>query len=295
VGEPLKRSVRRFALFMNLEAVNSYGRGLIELPYKLTFCVALILFLPHALVCQQREDLLQAKSYKDLHGRTMPYRLFVPANYSGQKRYPLVLFLHGGAGRGDDNLKQIQGGNGFIIDLLTKRESQLKYPCFVLAPQSPQQEGWIEDDSITPTTQLQLTLDLIDHLTKQLNIDTDRIYVIGQSMGGFGTFAIITMQPGRFAAAVSICGGGDQSQAGRITHVPIWAFHGEQDESVKVERSRSMIDAITRAGGKPKYTEYKGEGHLIWSKVVKEPELLPWMFSQKRRSSGQALKGSVKG
>lgn len=250
--------------------------------YKLTFCLAVILFLPHALVGQQREDLLQAKSYKNLRGRTMPYRLFVPLSHSNQKKYPLVLFLHGGGGRGNDNLKQIQGGNGFIIDLLIKPESQAKYPCFVLAPQSPQQEGWIEDDSITPTAQLQLTLDLIDHLTKRFNIDSNRIYVIGQSMGGFGTFAIITMQPGLFGAAVPICGGGDQSQAGRIAHVPIWAFHGEQDASVKVERSRNMIEAITRAGGKPKYTEYKGEGHLIWTKVVNEPELLPWMFSQRR-------------
>jgi len=254
----------------------------IGLPYKLTFWLVLILFLPHALVGQQREDLLEARSYRDPQGRTMPYRFFVPLNHSSQKKYPLVLFLHGGGGRGDDNLKQIQGGNGFIIDLLIKPESQAKYPCFVLAPQSPQQEGWIEYDSITPTPQLQLTLEVIEHLTKRFNIDTKRIYVVGQSMGGFGTFAIVTMQPGLFAAAVSICGGGDQSKAGRIANVPIWVFHGEQDESVKVERSRSMIDAITRAGGKPKYTEYKGEGHLIWSKVVNEPELLPWMFSQKR-------------
>jgi predicted peptidase len=91
------------------------------------------------------------------------------------------------------------------------------------------------------------------------------------------------MQPGKFAAAVSVCGGGDESKAGTIAHLPIWAFHGEQDEAVRVERSRNMIAAITRAGGKPKYTEYKGEGHLIWSKVVREAELLPWMFNQKRR------------
>jgi predicted peptidase len=69
------------------------------LPYKLTFCLALILFLPHALVGKQREHLLQAKSYKDLHGRAMPYRLFVPMNHSNQKKEPLVLFLHGGGGR----------------------------------------------------------------------------------------------------------------------------------------------------------------------------------------------------
>lgn len=248
-----------------------------------SLCLALILFLPNALVGKKREEVLVAKVYKGLHGGTMPYRLFVPENYTGHKRYPLVLFLHGGGGRGDDNLKQIQGGNGFIIDLLVKPESQAKFPCFVVAPQSPQQEGWIEYDSITPTEQLQLVLELIGHLERSFSIDSNRIYVLGQSMGGFGTFAIITMQPGMFAAAVPICGGGDESKARKIAGVPIWAFHGEEDEAVKVERSRNMIAAITRAGGKPKYTEYKGEGHLIWSKVVNEPELLPWMFTQKRK------------
>jgi predicted peptidase len=223
----------------------------------------------------------------------MPYRLFIPENYTERKRYPLVLFLHGGGGRGDDNLKQIQGGNGFIIDLLTKPESQAKYPCFVVAPQSPQQEGWIEYDSITPTSQLQLVLELIGHLERSFSIDSNRLYVLGQSMGGFGTFAIITMQPKLFAAAVSICGGGDESKAGKIAHVPVWAFHGEQDEAVRVERSRDMIAAIARAGGKPKYTEYKDEGHLIWSKVVKEPELLLWMFTQKRSSPSSKLQATV--
>jgi len=249
---------------------------------KFSVCLALILFVPISLVGKQREVVLQAKSFKAASGRIMPYRLFVPEHYAADKRYPLVLFLHGGGGSGDDNLKQIQGGNGFIIDLLVKPESQVKYPCFVLAPQSPQQEGWIEHDSITPTNQLQLTLELIGHLEKSFSIDRKRLYVLGQSMGGLGTFAIITMQPTMFAAAVSVCGGGDESKAGRIAKVPIWAFHGEKDESVRVERSRNMIAALKRAGGTPKYTEYKGEGHLIWSRVVKEPELLDWMFSQKR-------------
>ena len=250
---------------------------------RLSLCFALILLLPIALVGQQREEVLVAKNFKSQHGRTMPYRLFIPEHKPGNKRYPLVLFLHGGGGRGDDNLKQIQGGNGFIIDLLTKADSQAKFPCFVVAPQSPQQEGWIEYDSITPTNQLQLVLELIEHLKGSFSIDTSRLYVLGQSMGGFGTFAIVTMQPKMFAAAVSICGGGDESKAGRIAQVPMWAFHGEQDEAVRVERSRNMIAAIRKAGGKPRYTEYKGEGHLIWSKAVKEPDLLPWMFAQNLR------------
>ena len=235
-----------------------------------------------AALLQHRQEVLAAKTYKTADGRTMPYRLFVPEKDKTTTKYPLVVFLHGGGGSGQDNIKQIDGGNGYLIDLLTNRENQSKFPSFVVAPQALQQEGWIEYDSITPTRRLQMVLELIGELQKSYSIDRNRLYVLGQSMGGLGTFAIITMQPTMFAAAVSVCGGGDESKAARIARVPLWAFHGDRDESVSVERSRKMIAAMTKNGGHPKYTEYKGEGHLIWSKVVSEPDLLPWLFAQKR-------------
>jgi len=241
----------------------------------------LILFLAAFVVAQKREDVLVAKVYKGTQGRTMPYRLYVPENYDKQKRYPLVLYLHGGGGRGDDNHKQIEGGNGYLVDLLVSRSTQTKNPSIVVVPQSPG-EGWVRSDSTTPTSYLSLVLDLIRDLESSYRIDVNRRYVLGQSMGGFGTFTIITMQPNMFAAAVPLCGGGDESKAAQIAQIPIWAFHGELDQAVKVERSRNMIAALTKAGGKPKYTEYKGEEHTIWTRVVMEPELLPWMFSQKR-------------
>ena len=85
-----------------------------------------------------------------------------------------------------------------------------------------------------------------------------------------------------FAAAIPLCGGGDQSKARELSQTPTWAFHGEKDQAVSVERSRRMITAITKAGGSPKYTEYKGAGHVIWEKVFNEPELLLWVFKQSR-------------
>jgi predicted peptidase len=248
---------------------------------KFAFGLSLILSLAALAVAQKREDILVAKVYKSSQGRSMPYRLYVPENYDKQKKYPLVLYLHGGGGRGDDNRKQIEGGNGYLVDLLVSRSTQAKYPSIVVVPQSPG-EGWVGFDSITPTSYLNLVLDLIKDLDSSYSIDIDRRYVLGQSMGGFGTFAILTMQPNMFAAAVPLCGGSDESKAAQIAHVPLWAFHGELDQAVSVARSRNMIAALTKAGGKPKYTEYKGEGHTIWTRVVMEPELLPWMFSQKR-------------
>jgi predicted peptidase len=256
------------------------NKGLVVLQRYL-LCLLLVLFLAVLAAGQEREDILIAKVYKGSQGRTMPYRLYVPPQDDKRKRYPLVLYLHGGGGRGDDNRKQIERGNGYLVDLLIA-DSQVKNPSIVVVPQSPG-EGWVGDDSITPTSYLSLVLELIRELEHSYSIDTHRLYVLGQSMGGFGTFAIITMQPKMFAAAVPVCGGGDESKAAKIANIPIWAFHGELDQSVNVARSRNMIAALTKAGAKPRYTEYKGEGHQIWVKVVKEPELLSWMFSQKRK------------
>jgi predicted peptidase len=243
--------------------------------------VLLVALASSAAAGSQREEILQARTFRNSKGETLLYRLFVPENYDRSKKYPLVLYLHGGGGRGNDNRKQIEGGNGYLIDLFTAKETQSKYPSFVVAPQSPMQEGWIEYDSITPTRQLRLVFELIGDLQRTYSIDRDRLYVSGQSMGGFGTFAIVSEHPRLFAAAVSVCGGGDESRAARFHSTPVWAFHGEKDEAVNVERSRKMIAAIKKAGGRVRYTEYAGEGHLIWSKVVKEPELLPWLFGHR--------------
>ena len=152
-----------------------------------------------------------------------------------------------------------------------------------MAPQSPMQEGWIEYDSITPTRQVRLVYEMIGELQKTYGIDGQRIYVAGQSMGGFGTFAIISEYPQTFAAGVALCGGGDEKKVSRLIGTPMWVFHGAKDESVAVERSRTITAAINKAGGQAKYTEYPDVDHLIWSTVVKETGLLPWLFAQRRK------------
>ena len=230
---------------------------------------------------EQREKILAPKIFKNSRGETLPYRLFIPAHYDQKKKYPLVVYLHGGGGRGNDNRLQIDGGNGYLIDFFTGDETQARYPSFVVAPQSPG-EGWIKDDLITPTRYLQLVYDLIGDLRRAYSIDEARVYVAGQSMGGFGTFALISEYPRTFAAAVALCSGGDQSKVERLTKVPIWVFHGAKDESVPVERSRTIVAGIKNAGGNVRYTEYADIGHIIWPSVVKETELLPWLFAQHR-------------
>jgi len=241
----------------------------------------LVLIVSGTCFGQEREKTLTAKVFKNAQGETLLYRLFVPNNYDGKKKYPLVVYLHGGGGRGTDNLKQIQGGNGYLIDFFTQAETQSRYPSLLVAPQSPMQEGWIEYDSITPTRQLRLVFELIRDLQRSYSIDSSRLYVSGQSMGGFGTFAIISEHPNMFAAGVALCGGGDESKVARLAGTPMWAFHGEKDEAVSVERSRTIVAAIRKAGGQARYTEYAEADHLIWSKVVKEPHLLSWLFAQR--------------
>ncbi|HEU0178206.1 MAG TPA: prolyl oligopeptidase family serine peptidase [Blastocatellia bacterium] len=222
-----------------------------------------------------------AKSYKNTLGQRMPYQLFIPKEYDSRRQYPLMLWLHGGAGRGNDNLKQISGGNAIGSHVWTLPENQTRNPCFVFAPQCPDSQEWATVADAKPTAQLQLALEVLEEIRGAFSIDARRLYVTGQSLGGFGTWAAVTRRSSQFAGAVPVCGGGDESQASKLRATPIWAFHGEKDQAVPVERSRRMIDAIRKAGGAPKYTEYQDAGHAIWEQVFREPELLSWLFSQR--------------
>ncbi len=244
--------------------------------------VGAALLLPKRIVVAQKASVFLTKIYKDSRGTTMPYRLFVPHPYNKQKKYPLVLWLHGGAGRGNDNVKQISGGNTIGAHVWTLPENQSRHSCFVVAPQCPDNESWANFDTAQPTRQMQLALEILQDLQRTLSIDSQRLYVAGQSLGGFGTWSVISHHPQMFAAAVPICGGGNESKASNLARTPIWAFHGEADQAVSVERSRKMVAAIRAAGGMPKYTEYKEAGHAIWERVFSEPELLPWVFAQSR-------------
>ena len=210
---------------------------------------------------------------------SMPYRLFVPRGYDAKKRYPLIVYLHGGAGVGTDNEKQIRGGNGMGIDLFVRNQQTV--PAFILAPQSSG-SGWLMARGVG-SLQLLAVPELIGAVARQYSIDSRRVYVGGQSLGGYGTYALVAARPEMFAAAFVLCGGGDPARAPRLARVPFWLFHGSADRIVNVSEAYTMRDAIRRAGGIARYTEYRGEGHQIWQHVTKEKDLPPWLFSQTRR------------
>jgi predicted peptidase len=231
------------------------------------------LFEKHIFITQQKDTLL--------------YRFMRPP-VDTLKKVPLVIFLHGAGERGNDNaLQLVNGAKNFATDSIRE-----KYPCFVLVPQCAKIFQWVETDwrlpshvmPEKPSVYLSRTMLLVDSLIKNLNIDTSRIYITGLSMGGFGTWDAICRWPNKFAAAVPVCGGGDTAKAVIIKDIPIWAFHGEVDKGVMVSRSRNMINAIKRAGGNPKYTEYAGAGHNVWNQTYSDPAMIDWMFSQNKKN-----------
>ena len=259
---------------------------------KLSFLSFLILFaLP---------VLSQSKFKKQLfirNGDTLPYNFLLPKGFSEsfsdgrekaieEKKYPLILFLHGAGERGTDNEKQII----HIKELFLNTENRSNYQAFVVAPQCPDGKRWVEvswslkSHTIPeqPSWAMKLTIKLLEELVQKLPIDTTKIYVTGVSMGGYGTWDIISRFPEKFAAAIPICGGGDEKLAENIKDIAVWTFHGSNDKLVPVSRSRNMVNAIKNAGGTPKYSEYKGVGHGSWIRAYKEKLLLEWLFEQKK-------------
>lgn len=229
-------------------------------------------------------DALTPETFKAEDGGTLNYRLLVPAKIEAGKKYPLVIFLHGAGERGSDNAAQLKHG---VSDFVRHRSD---YPCFLIAPQCPEGKKWVEVDWSAashdlpkePGDQMALVRALIDQTIKQKPIDADRIYVTGLSMGGYGTWDAISRYPDLFAAAAPICGGGDPKAAETIKDIPVWCFHGDQDQAVNVERSRKMIAAIKAAGGEPKYTEYPGVGHDSWTRSYANDDFFAWLFAQKK-------------
>jgi len=218
---------------------------------------------------------------------TLPYQLYIPGKTVMPQKYPLVLFLHGAGERGNDNQLQLN----YISDVV-KTQWFKQYNAVVLAPQCPKGKRWVEVDwglpSHTmpgqPSEPMRLTMQLLDSIIKKYPVDTNRIYVVGLSMGGFGVWDALARYPDKFAAGVPICGGADTATAAQIARIPVWVFHGSNDRVVKVSRSRDMVNALRKHGGKPIYTEYKGVGHGAWFKALPDQKMWRWLFSQKKKT-----------
>ncbi len=224
-------------------------------------------------------DNFSARRYTNTQG-VLPYRLFIPTNYSTATRYPIVLFLHGAGERGSDNRLQLTGQTGCLV--FASETNQLRYPSFMVAPQCPLNASW------TDSIRRGQVLGLMNLLVSQFSIDTNRLYVTGLSMGGMGSWDYIGQYPNMYAAAIPMSGSGTATLAPKMVQTSIWNFHAANDTVVNVSGSRTMIDAVRRAGGNPIYTEYAAGGHGIWTPAYNTPILMDWVYSQTRGAGSAA-------
>ena len=225
----------------------------------------------------------EAKTWESPEGGTLPYRLHVPAKPEPGRLYPLVVHMHGAGSRGTNNLDQIRNGGADFILWAKRRGEEFVF----LAPQCPAERKWVDSSQramkATPTPYMRMAIEIIDDAIKRYPVDLNRIYVMGISMGGYATWELCERRSELFAAALPCCGGGDPSLASRMANIPIWAFHGDMDESVPVSRSRDMVAAIKAAGGKKiLYREYEGLGHNVWTPTFSDDTVFEWLFRQRR-------------
>lgn len=245
---------------------------------------------------ETRESL--ASKFLSFTYNSMPYRLYVPEGYDPRKAYPLVLYLHGSGGRGNDNLKQLMTNDGAVI--WASPEIQSKEQLFVLAPQG--REEWDGGFGLTRdqhnninlnrvfevSTDLYISYEVLQQVRENYTIDEDRLYSVGVSQGGFGTFNLNMMYPDLFAAMVAIAGGGDREQSHLLVDKPMWIFHAEDDQVIPVSYSRNIVEELRRLGGNPIYTEYLANekyNHASWVPAFKNIELMNWLLKQSKNKS----------
>ena len=222
---------------------------------------------------------------------TLNYRILKPLNYDPNKQYPVHLFLHGSGERGKDNSSQLTHGGSLFL----KKENREKYNSWVIFPQCSKNDRWpsissdlwdqvFENKIKKPNKSLGLVIRLMDEFIEKKDVDNQRIYLSGLSMGGMGTFEILYRRPDMFAAATPICGNGITQLAKLFANkVPVWIFHGSDDKVVSPKYSLEMARAIIESSGSPKMTLYANVDHNSWDNAFAEKDFLKWIHSKTKK------------
>jgi len=224
----------------------------------------------------------------DDNNEKLPYRLFLPENYSSEIEYPLLLSFHGAGEKGDDNFQQLEPWVAAWIN----DNIQAKNPCIILMPQCPQNRQWVDVpfqkgsysiSEVPMTKPMKLVKKIFDKIMNEYSVDENRVYVMGVSMGGYATWNFILNYPDIPAAAVPICGAGDPSLANRIKSLPIWAFHGDRDEVVPISGTTDMTNQLKKLGNNNvRVTIYENVGHESYDMAWKDLDLIRWVFKQNK-------------
>jgi len=204
--------------------------------------------------------------------------LYLPSDYSdaAKKRWPLMLFLHGAGERGTNLTKVAAHGPPKLV-----AEGKKDFPFIIVSPQCPTGERW-RNDVLTA---------LLDDVMTRYRVDTNRLYLTGLSMGGYGTWALATEYPERFAAVAPICGGGEivpillagTKKKAAMKSLGVWAFHGGKDPVVKLDESEKMVNAFKQIGATDvRLTVYPDATHDSWTETYENPKLYEWLLGHKR-------------
>ncbi len=211
--------------------------------------------------------------FKDAAGKHK-YVLFVPEDYTPEKKWPIVLFLHGAYERGEDGRKQVEVGLGPYVKARSKT-----FPFLVVFPQARQRPGVEIKQTWSPgSPDGKLSRQILDSVEKEFNVDTKRRVLTGWSMGGYGVWQQAAADPQRYSAIVPISGGGKVELAKKLIDVPAWAFHGANDPTVKPDETRALIAALKSAGGHPQYSEIADVEHFAFKVAYDNDALYRWML-----------------
>lgn len=224
---------------------------------------------------------------KDVEGNTFYFQIHMPQELEDGKVYPLIIYMHGAGSKADDNSHI----NSRFADFLRNFEKgEYKEKAILLAPGCPKSGRWVQcrdwqqttlDHTVEPTVQMQAVIDVLENVEKELPIDKKRIYIHGNSMGAHATWELLSRFPGRFAAAIPGCGGGDPTMVHKKLGTAIWFFHGDADATVPYECSVIMNNALINAGHqKFAFTTFPGAGHGISKLIADYPGLMEWLFEQ---------------
>ena len=246
----------------------------------------IIVFLMFSNSNSQDLELFEKETF-EFEKETLSYRILKPLNYNSNKQYPVHLFLHGAGERGNDNVSQlVHGGKLFL-----KKENREQYNSWVIFPQAQKNDWWGYKDpykfdyNVKESKAMSLVVKLMDDFTQRKDVNPNKVFVSGLSMGGMGTFVILNLRPEMFAAATPICGDGDPSLVSNYSKkVPVWIFHGSNDITVSPKKSLKMAKAIIENGGSPKITFYENTDHVGgWENAFAEKKFLKWIHSKTKK------------